>query len=167
MTRLETERLVLRSARSTDLDQLHLVLSDVRAMRYWDTPAHSDITETEEFLSRMISTPIESGEEFVALLRGKVIGKVGFWRFPEIGFIVHPSFWGQGLGREAVSAVVAHGFHTHNLPEITADVDPRNASSIRLLEALGFVETGRETATINVGGEWCDSIYLSRKNSRV
>ena len=33
---LETERLLLRRARPGDLDSIHAVLSDPRAMRYYD-----------------------------------------------------------------------------------------------------------------------------------
>jgi len=47
---------------------------------------------------------------------------------------------------------------------LTADVDPENAASIRLLERLGFLRTGFAERTWNVGGEWKDSLYygLSR-----
>jgi RimJ/RimL family protein N-acetyltransferase len=43
---------------------------------------------------------------------------------------------------------------------LTADVDPRNLSSIRLLERHGFVETGRANGTWQVGDELCDSVYF-------
>ena len=46
-------------------------------------------------------------------------------------------------------------------PGIEADVDPRNSESLKLLEHLGFRETGREDRTWFVGGRWCDSIYLA------
>jgi RimJ/RimL family protein N-acetyltransferase len=44
--------------------------------------------------------------------------------------------------------------------ELTADVDPRNLSSLALLKRNGFVETGRATGTWQIGAELCDSIYL-------
>ena len=43
--------------------------------------------------------------------------------------------------------------------ELTADVDPRNLTSIRLLERHGFMEVGRAKGTWQVGEELCDSIY--------
>jgi RimJ/RimL family protein N-acetyltransferase len=49
----------------------------------------------------------------------------------------------------------------HALPRLIADVDPRNAASIRLLERLGFCETHRATKTILVGERWCDSVYFA------
>jgi RimJ/RimL family protein N-acetyltransferase len=44
---------------------------------------------------------------------------------------------------------------------LTADVDPRNLRSIKLLEKHGFVETGRANGTWQVGNELCDSVYLA------
>jgi len=60
-------------------------------------------------------------------------------------------------------AVIAH-LETAwpGLPALTADVDPRNAASLRLLARLGFVETGRAQRTFRWRDEWCDSIYLAR-----
>jgi RimJ/RimL family protein N-acetyltransferase len=52
-------------------------------------------------------------------------------------------------------------FSAHDIPAITADVDPRNEASLRLLARLGFVETGRATGTVEIAGELCDSVYLA------
>lgn len=160
MTEIVTERLVLRRAEVADVVPLHAVFSDARAMRYWSTLPHDDIAKTRGFVEGMIGLAPPQGEDFVVVFDGRVIGKAGFWRFPEVGFIFHPDVWGKGLAREAVSALIDHGFGARGLDEIVADVDPRNAASLRLLAGLGFVETGREANTIQVGDEWCDSVYL-------
>jgi hypothetical protein len=36
---------------------------------------------------------------------GDVIGKAGAWALPEVGFLLHPDYWGQGLAQEAMRAV--------------------------------------------------------------
>ena len=81
---------------------------------------------------------------------------------PEIGFVLHPDFWGKGLAHEAVGAAIEHVLATFPIAAIIADVDPRNAASLRLLTRLGFVETGRAVRTMQVGEESCDSVYLAR-----
>ena len=48
------------------------------------------------------------------------------------------------------------------LPQLTAEVDPRNAASLRLLAKLGFQETHREERTLLWKDEWCDSVWLAR-----
>lgn len=157
MIKLRTQRLLLRPVRDDDLTALHAVFSDVRAMVYWSTPPHTDIAQTAAFVAALAACPTEFAVEY----QGVVIGKAGFWKPPEIGYILHPDHWGRGLAYEALVALVDHGFGTCGMATITADVDPRNARSVRLLERLGFRETGRAVATIEVGGEWCDSVYFA------
>ena len=58
-----------------------------------------------------------------------------------------------------MGAAVAHVFATRDIDDLTADVDPANQASIRLLERLDFVRTGSAEHTWCVGGEWKDSLY--------
>lgn len=160
MTEIVTERLVLRPARPDDLDALHALLSDPRAMRYWSTPPHASREQTSEWLAAMIAIPPSEGEDFVVTLDSQVIGKAGLYRFPEIGYCIHPAHWGRGYATEALAPVLDRAFAVHRLERVEADVDPRNTASLRLLAKLGFEEVGRAARTWLVGEEWCDSVYL-------
>ncbi len=158
-----TTRLTLRTAREDDLSAMHAVLSDPRATRWWSTPPHDSLDQTRAWLDGMIANGSDH-PDFVIERDGVVIGKAGFWRLPDVGYILRPDYWGQGLAGEAVAAVIDHVLATCDLHELTADVDPENAASIRLLERLGFVRIGFAERTWNVGGEWKNSFYygLSR-----
>ena len=158
---IRTERLLLRPARADDLEPLHAILSDPRAMAYWSSPPHEYVDQTRDWLTSMIAIQPSEGEDFIVEYDGRLIGKAGLWRFPEIGFIFHSDHWGQGFAREALGAVIERAFSVHGLARIEADVDPRNLSSLALLARLGFRETGRKERTWFVGGRWCDSIYLA------
>lgn len=160
MTEILTARLRLRPARADDLEPFHAILSDPRAMAYWSSPPHADRAETRDWLDATMAIPAGEGEDFAVEYAGAVIGKAGLYRFPEIGFIFHPDHWGRGYAAEALTPVIDRAFAVHGLPAIEADVDPRNAASLRLLGRLGFVETGRSARTWCVGGVWCDSVYL-------
>lgn len=155
-----TARLRLRSARPDDLEEMHAVLSDPRATRWWSTPPHISLDQTAAWLDSMIANGPDQ-PDFVVEREGRVIGKAGFWRLPEIGYILHPDYWGQGLAHEATSAAIGHVFATGDLDELTADVDPENLASIRLLERLGFVRTGFAERALRIGDEWKDSIYFA------
>ena len=63
-------------------------------------------------------------------------------------------------GSGAAPADLAQGFSEPSLGALTADVDPRNAASLGLLQRLGFAETGTAKNTFLLGEEWCDSVYL-------
>ena len=158
---VQTERLVLRHARYTDLEDLHAVLSNRQAMRWWATVAHETLEETEAWLTGMIAGNAAGSVDFVIEREGVVIGKAGCWRLPDIGYILHPDHWGQGLAAEAVTATIDTVFAVNPVETLTADVDPENAASIRLLERLGFHRTGFAERTWHIGGEWKDSIYFA------
>jgi RimJ/RimL family protein N-acetyltransferase len=163
---IKTDRLVMRRAEGRDLAALHAVLSDERAMRYWSTPPHASLHRTREWLKDMMASPSPESDDFVVEFEGHVIGKAGFWRMPEIGYIFHPDYWGRGFAGECLSALIARAFVKFPLAAVKADVDPRNTASLRLLARLGFVETSRAQATILVGDTWCDSVYLELTRDR-
>ena len=161
MTELHTDRLILRRARPDDLEAMHAVLSDERAMRYWTNGPHTELAETERWLRSMIDSPRELSDDFVVTLDGEPIGKMGAWRLPEFGFILRSDHWGRGFAAEAMRAFLDHIFRSRGLDYLIADTDPRNENSLRLLATHGFVETGRASGTWNTHIGLCDSIYLA------
>ncbi|MFO1202870.1 MAG: GNAT family N-acetyltransferase [Tabrizicola sp.] len=159
---IRTARLVLRQATWDDLDAVHRLMSDPRAMRYWSRPEHETLEETRHWL-RFLVEPEADSLDFLIEKDGEVIGKAGAWKLPEVGFLLRPDHWGQGLAFEAMTAVISHVEALHPaLPELTAEADPRNAASLRLLDRLGFRETHRAERTLLWKDEWCDSVYLAR-----
>ena len=161
MVEIETPRLRLRPARASDEVALHAILSHEVAMLYWSTLPHEGLECTRAWLQAMIDIAPGEGEDFIVEQGGRVVGKAGLFRFPEIGFILHPDCWGRGLAREALEPVLDRAFAVHGLERVVADVDPRNAASLRLLDRLGFRETGRRRRTYRIGGRWCDSVDLA------
>ena len=63
--------------------------------------------------------------------------------WPRSAISCRASCGGGGLAREAVGAVIAHGFGAMGLRRIFGDADPENAASIGTLAALGFMLEGR------------------------
>ena len=128
---IRTPRLLLRRARMSDLDDLHRIFADPRAMRYWDTPPHTDIEPAAAGSPPWWHFRPDASDDFVLERDGRVIGKAGCWRIAEIGFILHPDHWRQGLASEALAAALPHIFATLPVAGLTADVDPRNAAALR------------------------------------
>jgi RimJ/RimL family protein N-acetyltransferase len=159
-TELRTERLVLRRAHTDDLEAMHVVLSDERAMLYWTNGPHAELAQTEVWLRSMIESPADVSDDFVVTLDGVPIGKMGAWRLPEFGFILRSDRWGCGYAAEALAAFLDHMFNGRGVDFLTADVDPRNAASLRLLKDQGFVETGYKAGSWTTHIGVCDSVYL-------
>jgi RimJ/RimL family protein N-acetyltransferase len=163
---IRAPRRELRPARRSDTEAMHAVFADARAMRDWDTLPATDIARTRRFVGALAGSAPPESDDFVVLRDGAVIGKAGCWRVPEVGLILHPEHWGCGLGTEALGAAVGHAFATLDVHRLTADVDPRNARMLRVLDRLGFAETGRAARTVRLGEQWCDSVYLALPRGR-
>ncbi|KEF58847.1 uncharacterized protein A1O9_03690 [Exophiala aquamarina CBS 119918] len=88
------------------------------------------------------------------------VGKCGIWQGEEIGFMLARAHWRKGLAEEALNAVLPYFFSDRGMLEIVADVDPRNTSSMALLQKLGFVVYDFKEKTFQIGGQWVDSSYL-------
>jgi len=155
---IRTDRLVLRRARLDDAPAMHRIMSDPLAMEYWSTPPHQKLAETEHWIASMVEADANR-DDFIVTLDGQLIGKFGAWRLPEFGFLLDPRHWRKGYASEAMIGFIAHR-RASGSTELTADVDPRNLSSIRLLERHGFAETGRANGTWQVGDQLCDSVYF-------
>ena len=156
---IRTERLLLRRARYDDAEAMHRIMSDPLAMRYWSSPPHAELGETVQWIASMVEADRSGSDDFIVTLDGRLIGKFGAWKLPEFGFLIEPAHWGKGYASEALAAFIDHRRNS-GAGELTADVDPRNLRSVRLLERHGFVETGRAAGTWQVGDELCDSVYL-------
>jgi RimJ/RimL family protein N-acetyltransferase len=144
---LSTERLRLRALRPSDAPALFAIFSDAAVTQYWGHGQMQAMDEAEAFV-----TQTDEGFRTRELLEwgitwadaDDVIGTAAFagWdrehRRAEIGFALRRDCWGQGLMTEVLPALLAFGFGALDLHRIEADVDPRNAASIRLLERIGF-----------------------------
>ena len=155
---IRTERLLLRRAQADDVEPMHRILSDPEAMRYWSTLPHENMAQTEAWIADMMNPGERESDDFIVECNGRVIGKVGGWKLPELGYLLDPAVWGRGYAFEALVAFIEHRRRAGST-ELTADTDPRNLASRRLLEKAGFEETGQAANTWLIGGVWYDSIY--------
>ena len=162
---IQTARLTLRGPLPGDLDAMHRVYSDPRAMRFWATDPHPDRATTQALLTRRMMRWAEVPANFQIALDGRYVGNVGNYAGNEIGFMLSPYLWGQGLLTEALAAALPAIFDRTRHEVLTADVDPRNAASIALLRKFGFAETHRAERTFFIGGAWADSVYFALPRS--
>ena len=158
---LETPRLLLRPMLAYDAPALHAMLADAETMRYWSSLPHATFAESEDWVAEGVAAMARGdGHDFVVLHQDRVIGRVAFWMDNELGFLFDRGHWGQGFAGEAVTALLDYGFTTLGFTRARADVDPRNARSLRLLERLGFQRAGFAVRTFKIGESWVDSVYL-------
>ena len=165
---LETPRLLLRPLRATDVQALFGIFSDPTVMRYWSSTPWTGIEPALAMVERD-RTAMANGEHLrLGIERsadGRLLGMCTLFAFnavnrrADVGYCQGLENWGHGYMDEALRALLAHGFGTLDLNRVEADVDPRNAGSVRTLERLGFVREGLLRERWIVAGERSDTAF--------
>lgn len=142
---IETKRLILRELKRSDAPAIYEYAIDSRVgpMAGWEP--HNTIEDTYRFIDYAIKKR-EFGQPgiFVIELKKehKVIGTIEIHSYQEykaeIGFVLHPSYWNQGLITEAAKAVIVYGMEILQLDRLTYCHFPHNLASKRVCEKLGF-----------------------------
>ena len=146
----------------SDAPGIYKIFSDPDVARYWSSPQMKDMAEAETFIEQA-----NSGFEDGSLLEwgifeisnNKLVGTCAYasWsrkhRRAEIGFALRRDCWNKGLMSEFLPKFIAFGFEELDLHRIEADVDPRNYSSIRLLEKAGCKREGVLRERYHTNGE--------------
>ena len=76
----------------------------------------------------------------------------------KMGYAMARAHWGNGYMGEVLPAMVSHAFGAFGLHRLEADVDPRNAASVRALERIGFRLEGHLRERYHVNGEAQDAL---------
>lgn len=166
---LETERLVLRNLHRQDVEDVYAIRSNADTMQYIPRPlaknledAHGVIdmitgfTERNERINWAIT---EKGED-------KLIGIIGYVNFKhesyraELGYVLNHEYWGRGIAKEALKAVIDYGFEQLKLHSIEAIIRPDNPASIKLVKQAGFVKEACFRDYIYHNGRfWDEEVY--------
>jgi RimJ/RimL family protein N-acetyltransferase len=166
---IEAQRVRLRWLEDGDVDALHGIFGDARVTRYWSTPPFPDRSAAVEYLEK-VREGFRRRELFqwgvARRADDAVIGTCTLARLDsvqrraELGFALAFGEWGRGLMSEALGVLLEFAFGRLALRRVEADVDPRNAPSIRLLERLGFQREGLLRERWQVSGETQDALLL-------
>jgi RimJ/RimL family protein N-acetyltransferase len=146
------------------------LFSDPEVARYWSFPPWTELVQANTYLapSLLARTPESTSLPWAIADRATdaMIGTTTIFawnrdqRRAEIGYALHRARWGTGLAREAVARALTYGFDELQLRRFEADIDPRNAASIALVERLGFRREGLLHERWLVSNEPCDSLLF-------
>jgi RimJ/RimL family protein N-acetyltransferase len=166
---LQTPRLTLRSLEPSDVADVFAVFADPMVMRYWDGAVMITLPDAMKYIDHihhafrrreLFQWGIADRETNTVLGTCTLTHVAANHERSEIGFAIRQERWGQGLGSEAVAAIVVFAFDTLNLHRIEADVDPRNERSLRLLDRLGFHREGHLRERYFINGERQDAVMM-------
>ena len=167
MTTLETQRLILRGWRESDVDDLHDIMKKPSVIMGGWKP-HANINVTLDVLNEYI----ENDDRWAVALKDskKVIGCVrvcpdhnrGKFYAKSINYVLSEDYWGNGYMTEAIKPIIKYLFDELNIDLLSAFHIPDNIRSKTVLEKCGF----EYETTINLGfkrfdGKVFDSVCYS------
>lgn len=169
---IETARLLLRPYEPDDVDAVLDLNRREDVVRYlnWDV---MDRAAAQALVDRRVGqTRIErEGEGIVCATAlkadGRFVGEVMLRlisetsRQGEVGWLIHPDVQGRGLATEGAREMLRLGFEEMGLHRITAECDPRNGASIRVMEHLGMRREAHFRESMLVKGEWVGSMIYA------
>jgi RimJ/RimL family protein N-acetyltransferase len=151
MAPLETQRLILRLLRESDLDAYAEMCGDPEVMRYLGDGKPMSRAEAWRSLALMLGHWQLRGYGLWAVAEragGVLVGRVGCWNpegWPglEVGWTLRRAFWGRGFATEAARLALAYAFTDLDRPHVLSLIRPENAASIRVAQRLGERLEGR------------------------
>lgn len=149
---IETERLILRELRLTDLEGMFELDSDPEVHRYLGNKPVKTREEAQTILESVISQYKERGIGRWAAIEkssGDFIGwsglrlnteynMNGFTKYYDVGYRLIKRYWGKGYATESGKVGVDYAFNILKLPELYATTETGNDASHKALLKIGF-----------------------------
>ena len=143
---LETERLLLRPYRLTDLEDAIRVMGDAETMCFYPEPFSEE--KIRAMIERQIHTFADHGYGLFAVFEkssGRFIGDCGITvqnidgvEELEIGYRFAKETWGKGYAPEAAQAVKQYGLNTLKLKRLCSYMGSDHLQSRRVAEKIGM-----------------------------
>jgi ribosomal-protein-alanine N-acetyltransferase len=167
---LQTERLILRNLKDSDLQGLFNLRSNPENMKYIPRDLHQNFEDTKAQMEMILSRiELNEGINWVVTTKDsdEFMGILGLYRIEpenfraEIGYMILPQFCNNGFVTEALKSIVNFGFHSLKLNSIEAIIDPSNAASEKVLQKLQFKKEAHILENLYFDGKFWDSVIYS------
>lgn len=180
--RYETNRLVLKALGP---EAAPMVLDFYRRNRAflepWEPQRGADFY-TPEFHADQLARDLaqtEAGDSLRLHLfkredEGRVIGSMGFGNIVRgaflscfLGYKLDGAETNQGYMTEALQTGLEGIFRDYGLHRVEANIMPRNAPSLRVVEKLGFRKEGLSRQYLKIHGIWEDHVHMVLLNEEL
>ncbi|MCC5978398.1 MAG: GNAT family N-acetyltransferase [Salinarimonas sp.] len=165
----QTKHLIVKPRTLLDLQACLAMDRDPEVTRYIPGP-WADPDRHEAFVRARIKTDFGPGLGYWSVVPRErpdcflgwilLIPYEGIGPEIDIGWRFVREAWGNGYAGEATAPVLAHAFQTVGLERVVADIDDRNARSIKVATRIGMADQGR----IEKGGITYRSFVLAAQD---
>lgn len=156
--KIETSRLVLRPFLAGDLTSIRAVVENRTIAEMAGFQAANGAFESNYFLKQLMQPNVWA----IVLKDGaQVLGSVGLYAVIgenhepasnqwELGYMLNEDYWGFGYMKEATCAILNLVFTKRPDAIILASTYADNQRSVKVLEYLGFQQTGEQIQPVSV-----------------
>lgn len=163
------ERVFLRPGERADIPLFVRWLNDAETTSFLSMRAPMSIVMEEQWFDRMLARQGKDAFHFViCLLDGTPIGTLGLFEIDYVNgsagigiSIGEKRLWGQGLGTDAMFAVLDFGFGQLRLERLWLEVYDYNGRARRSYDKCGFTLEGVERHAIYKFGRYVDVQLMS------
>lgn len=142
---LETERLILRPLKFTDLEAIYKWTGDEKTAKFMLYPKYKSTADGVDWINSLYTNADDLDYGFVWKETGEMIGSGGIYHshHPEtetwsIGYNIRSDMWGKGITTEAMIKILEYARATRNIKEIAGTFAVENVGSRRVMEKLGM-----------------------------
>ena len=169
--KLETERLILRRYKESDIDAIYEMITDERLAKYIKFPK---LTKEEELecIKQWIKDADDSKYEKWVIERksdGVVVGNIDVntvvkkHNYCNVGYTIRYDYWGNGYATEALKFVSDYLLNNRGYYLVECSCNELNKQSSRVMEKAGFRKDGYiASRRLNRDGTYSGVEYYSK-----
>ncbi len=175
MITLETDRLILRDYKESDLDAYFRLksddttmyyLQDIRSNSYEDAREEfEDVLEDQKKLDRkyyFLHMELKKTHEQVGSIGYTVIDDTPVGKIVHLGYFTFQQYWGNGYVSEALEKLLEYAFTENNVYRVTTGCLAENKASERVMQKNGLIKEAE-----HLDYEWHDGKMKTRLEYRL
>lgn len=169
--KMETERLLLRRYKETDIDDIYDIITDERLSKYIKFPNLTREEELECIKVWIEEADISKYEKWVIERKSdsSVVGNIDVntvvekHNYCNVGYTIRYDYWGNGYAAEALKAVSDHLLNNRGYYLVECSCNELNKQSSKVMLKAGFKKDGYiANRRLNKDGTYSGVEYYSK-----
>ncbi len=169
---LSFDGFLLRQQTTDDIPALFEMRSNPDVMRFVPRPIAKTMADAEAVYNMMDSLWQKNEAINWAISRVEnpsiYLGLIGLFSImaedhkTEIGYMLPPQYWGQGIASAVLPKVMYFAFDELKFHRLEATIDPENHASRRILEKNGFIQEAHLRQNLLFQGQFLDAVIFGK-----
>ncbi len=168
---LETERLILRRYKESDIELMYEIITDKRLANYVTYPPYTKEQELESIKKWILEADENPKEKWVIETKDThiVVGNIDVntvntkHNYCNVGYTIRYDYWGNGYAAEALKAVSDYLLNERKYHLVECTCNERNTQSSKVMLKAGFKKDGYiANRRLNKDGTYSGVEYYSK-----